>query len=419
MKLFFNKKKKKSSDGEVISYVQKMKTTIDDEGLLVGVPQDVRAQFIALGLGDSIKPEVKAMLNQNLKDYTERGKFLVQEGEHQYDDVIEEKPENKNKIESVPPRSKYNSPVITKYIESTPKTQEKANNTPALPPRKKPPKDKLIKDPHEDHSMSKSQSDIKTKPPPARVRNSRLTEATALEELLKLINKSQKLNDAYLEGAFINEGGSGKVFEAVCRDTGRSAALKKIDFMSQPKKMLLVQEIQIMKALSHKNIVNFLDCFYESKLLTIAMELLDGGSLTTVCDTIALRENHIAFILRECLKGLSYLHSQKIIHRDIKSDNILISKEGQIKLSDFGYCAVLAKESEKRKTVVGTPYWMPPEVIQRKAHDLTVDTWSLGITMIEMVDGEPPYMNLEPVSAMLIISKNEPPTVTDPSQLQE
>lgn len=184
-----------------------------------------------------------------------------------------------------------------------------------------------------------------------------------------------------------------------------------MDFEAQPKKSLLYQEIEIMYHLNHPNIVNFHCCFLEGNTLTIAMELLEGGALTSALETIIFCEEHISYIMKRCLQGLGYMHDRNIIHRDIKSDNILMGRDGSVKLSDFGFCATLQNDNEKRRTKVGTPYWMAPEVITGKPHGKSIDIWSLGITAIEMIDGEPPYMDLDPMFAMYTISQGNIPDI--------
>merc|ERR1712142_875562 len=198
----------------------------------------------------------------------------------------------------------------------------------------------------------------------------------------------------------IGEGSTGIVCIAMDKHTNRQVAVKRMDLRKQQRRELLFNEVVIMRDYHHPNIVEMYDSFLVEDELWVVMEFLEGGALTDIVTHPRMDEEQIATVCKQCLKALAYLHNQGVIHRDIKSDSILLGADGKVKLSDFGFCAQVSAELPKRKSLVGTPYWMSPEVISRLAYGPEVDIWSLGIMVVEMLDGEPPYFDEAPLSAM-------------------
>ncbi|WFD03391.1 non-specific serine/threonine protein kinase [Malassezia obtusa] len=256
--------------------------------------------------------------------------------------------------------------------------------------------------------------------PPARAgdrRISTLTEGQIMEMLRGVVSREDP-NLLYSKVKKIGQGASGSVYVAKALATGQRVAIKAMDLAHQPRKELIINEILVMKESQHPNIVNFLNAFLvRDSDLWVVMEFMEGGALTDVIDNNTLEESQIAAISLETCKGLEHLHNQNIIHRDIKSDNILLNNLGQVKITDFGFCAKLTDQKSKRATMVGTPYWMAPEVVKQKEYGAKVDIWSLGIMAIEMIENEPPYLDEEPLKALYMIATNGTPTLKKPELL--
>lgn len=210
----------------------------------------------------------------------------------------------------------------------------------------------------------------------------------------------------------IGEGSTGVVCLARDNKTKRQVAVKKMDLKKQQRRELLFNEVVIMRDYPHPNIVEMYGSYLVEDELWVVMEFLEGGSLTDIITHTNLSEEQVSCVCRAVLKALAFLHPQGVIHRDIKSDSILLTTSGQVKLSDFGFCAQVTEDMPRRKSLVGTPYWMAPEVISRQPYGTEADIWSLGIMVLEMIDGEPPYFSEPPLQAMRKLRDLDPPIST-------
>ncbi|XP_073837574.1 serine/threonine-protein kinase msn isoform X3 [Musca autumnalis] len=221
----------------------------------------------------------------------------------------------------------------------------------------------------------------------------------------------------------VGNGTYGQVYKGRHTKTGQLAAIKVMDVTEDEEEEIKL-EINVLKKYSnHRNIATYYGAFIKKSppgkddQLWLVMEYCGAGSVTDLVKSTkgqSLKEEWIAYICREILRGLAYLHSNKVIHRDIKGQNVLLTDNAEVKLVDFGVSAQLDRTIGRRNTFIGTPYWMAPEVIAcdenpEATYDNRSDLWSLGITALEMAESQPPLCDLHPMRALFLIPRNSPP----------
>lgn len=218
-------------------------------------------------------------------------------------------------------------------------------------------------------------------------------------------------NKIYKKIKKLGEGASGVVYSVIHRKTKEKLAVKITSALDLD---AIKTEISMQQMSKHPNIVSYIETYLWEENIWLIMECMEGGPLTDMVGPgKEWPEPHIAYVCKQMLLALAFLHRSHRLHRDIKSDNVLVDYDGRVKLADFGFAIGLTQEQDKRRSVVGTPYWMAPELIRGLPYDDKVDVWSTGITLMEMCQGEPPLMDKPPLRALLLITTQGTPKLKD------
>lgn len=231
-------------------------------------------------------------------------------------------------------------------------------------------------------------------------------------------HKSKTLDNKYMLGDEIGKGAYGRVYKGLDLENGDFVAIKQVSLenIAQEDLNVIMQEIDLLKNLNHKNIVKYLGSLKTKSHLFIILEYVENGSLANIVKPNKFGpfpESLVAVYISQVLEGLVYLHEQGVIHRDIKGANILTTKEGLVKLADFGVATKLTEADVNTHSVVGTPYWMAPEVIEMSGVCAASDIWSVGCTVIELLTCLPPYYDLQPMPALFRIVQDDHPPIPD------
>ncbi|XP_072766768.1 uncharacterized protein Slik [Anoplolepis gracilipes] len=221
----------------------------------------------------------------------------------------------------------------------------------------------------------------------------------------------------------LGDGAFGKVYKAQHRQSNQLAAAKMCALEGEDDLSDFMIEIDILSECKHPNIVELHEAYFIEGKLWMLIEYCDGGAVDSIMVELekALTEMQIAYICQQMTKGLVFLHKSKVIHRDLKAGNVLLTMAGGVKLADFGVSAKNKHTLQKHDTFIGTPYWMAPEVVlcetfRDNPYDFKVDIWSLGITLIEFAQMEPPNHEMSPMRVLLKIQKSDPPKLDQPGK---
>ncbi|NXI33753.1 PAK3 kinase, partial [Sterrhoptilus dennistouni] len=191
-------------------------------------------------------------------------------------------------------------------------------------------------------------------------------------------------------------------------------AIKKITLQGLIRKEGTVNELMVVKMNKNPNIVNYLENYLLHEQLWLVLEYMDGGTLRDIIKETQMSEGDIATVSRECLQGLDFIHSNHMIHRNVKSHNVLLRTDGSVKLADFGLFAHLPRGQSTQSSVAGNSGWMAPEIMAGQPYGPKVDVWSFGIVGVEMVERKVPYWNETSVSPQLLIATEGIPKLQQP-----
>ncbi|KAI7889775.1 kinase-like domain-containing protein [Mucor mucedo] len=301
--------------------------------------------------------------------------------------------------------SKKNDPHYVKYQTWSNHQLQHNQSTPLL---------KKVSSMQAKASESKSPQDLKSP---------MLFSPTDTSNILEHYDEKSTLLARYKLGNVIGKGHFGTVYRALDLMSGKTVAIKQISLVDSRKSDIedMMQEAALLSSLGHTNIVKYEGFIQTDEHMNIVLEYVENGSLLNTLKSFgnALPEHLVASYCHHILQGLAYLHGQDVVHCDLKAANILTTKAGHVKLSDFGVSLNLKLKNHEDNIVSGTPYWMSPEVIELKGASVQSDIWSLGCTVIELCTGKPPYADLITMTAMFKIVEDEcPPLPEDISDVK-
>eukprot|EP00026_Physarum_polycephalum_P001222 Phypoly_transcript_01223.p1 GENE.Phypoly_transcript_01223~~Phypoly_transcript_01223.p1 ORF type:complete len:568 (+),score=103.43 Phypoly_transcript_01223:1809-3512(+) len=228
-----------------------------------------------------------------------------------------------------------------------------------------------------------------------------LPKSTRIKRGEELVTDAIEFKKLYKDMEELGKGGFGTVFHArSTKDKKKPVAIKRMEHKTKKQKAANFHEASILSFCNHPNIVRYMTCHEIKDELWVVMELMEGGTFEDAAKAWHFSESNIAYIARELLKGIAYMHANQLAHRDLKSANIMMSVRGEVKIIDLGLCADLSVGFPTH--MVGSPFWMPPEMIQCKPHNSAVDIWSFAISLLEIANQRPPMIE-SAVKAMFTV----------------